>query len=107
MLGRKTRRVWASLYLRGLLGPGECKSLQPMAVRLKLTDHAQLQHLIASTALDDRPAWTALAHEADRLVSGPDIFFVIDNTDHGDDPSQILTHAKPVGLTCRDNQRWS
>ena len=29
-MGRKTRRTWAPLYLRGLLGPGERKSLQPM-----------------------------------------------------------------------------
>jgi SRSO17 transposase len=36
VLGRKTRRVWAPLYLRGLLGPGERKSLQPMAARLGL-----------------------------------------------------------------------
>jgi hypothetical protein len=26
-LGRKTRCTWAPLYLRGLLGPGERKSL--------------------------------------------------------------------------------
>ena len=49
-LGRKKRRVWAPLYLRGLLGPGERKSLQPIATRLKLTSHDQLQHFIASTA---------------------------------------------------------
>jgi hypothetical protein len=33
VMGRKTRRTWAPLYLRGLLGPGERKSLQPMAAR--------------------------------------------------------------------------
>ena len=27
VLGRKTRRAWAPLYPRGLLGPGERKSL--------------------------------------------------------------------------------
>src|SRR4028119_2202901 len=32
-LGHKKRRTWAPLYLRGLLGPGERKSLQPMAGR--------------------------------------------------------------------------
>jgi hypothetical protein len=31
VMGRKTRRIWAPLYLRGLLGPRERKSLQPMA----------------------------------------------------------------------------
>ena len=28
VMGRKTRRAWAPLYVRGLLGPGERKSLQ-------------------------------------------------------------------------------
>ena len=31
VMGRKTRRTWAPLYVRGLLGPSERKSLQPMA----------------------------------------------------------------------------
>jgi len=34
VLGHKKRRTWAPLYLRGLLGPSERKSLQPMAARL-------------------------------------------------------------------------
>ena len=80
VLGRKTRRTWAPLYLRGLLGPGERKSLQPMAARLELAGHDQLQHFIASTAWDDSAAWTVLAHEADRLVGGPGAFLVIDDT---------------------------
>ena len=32
-LGHKKRRLWAPLYLRGLLGPSERKSLQPMAAQ--------------------------------------------------------------------------
>ncbi|WP_279603610.1 transposase, partial [Methylobacterium sp. E-041] len=47
-MGRKTRRTWAPLYFRGLLGPGDRKSLQPMAARLGLSGHDQLQHFIAS-----------------------------------------------------------
>ena len=50
-MGRKTRRGWAPLYLRGLLGPGERKSLQPMAARLRLSGHDQLHRFISS------PAW--------------------------------------------------
>jgi SRSO17 transposase len=80
MLGRKTRRTWAPLYLRGLLGPGERKSLQPMAARLGLSGHDQLQHFIASPAWDDGPLWTVLAHEAERLVGGPGAVLVIDDT---------------------------
>jgi len=68
VMGRKTRRGWAPLHLRGLLGPGERKSLQPMAARLGLLGHDQLQHFIASPAWDDAPLWTVLAHEADRLT---------------------------------------
>ena len=56
-MGRKTRRHWAPLYLRGLLGPGDRKSLQPMAARLGLSGHDQLQHFIASPAWDDAPCW--------------------------------------------------
>ena len=57
-MGRKTRRTWAPLYLRGLLGPGERKSLQPVAARLGLSGHDQLQHFIAG------PAWTMARYGA-------------------------------------------
>lgn len=80
LMGRKTRQTWAPLYLRGLLGPGDRKSLSPMAERLGLSGHDQLQHFIASPAWDDAPLWTELAHEADRLVGGPDAYLVIDDT---------------------------
>jgi hypothetical protein len=67
VLGRKTRRTWAPLYLRGLLGAGERKSLQPMAARLGLGGHDQLQHFIASPALDDGPLWSGLCWRARRI----------------------------------------
>ena len=79
-LGRKTRRTWAPLYVRGLLGPGERKSLQPMALQLGLGGHDQLQHFIASPAWDDGPLWTVLAQQADRMIGGPDAVLVIDDT---------------------------
>ena len=67
-MGRKTRRTWAPLYLRGLLGPGDRKSLQPMAARLGLPGHDPLQHFIAGPTWDDSPLWAELARTADRLV---------------------------------------
>jgi SRSO17 transposase len=79
-LGHKKRRTWAPLYLRGLLGPGERKSLQPMAACLGLSGHDQLQHFIASPAWDDAPLWRVLARQADRLVGGPGAVLVIDDT---------------------------
>src|SRR5919199_464552 len=57
VLGHKKRRSWAPMYLRGLLGPSERKSLQPMAASLGLSGHDQLQHFIASPAWDDAPLW--------------------------------------------------
>jgi SRSO17 transposase len=79
-LGHKKRRTWAPLYLRGLMGPGERKSLQPMAARLGLSGHDQLHHFIASPAWDDGPLWRVLAEQADRLVGGPEAVLVIDDT---------------------------
>ncbi len=80
VVGHKKRRTWAPLYLRGLLGPGERKSLQPMAARLGLPGHDQLHHFVASPAWDDGPLWRALAREADRLVGGPDAVLIVDDT---------------------------
>jgi SRSO17 transposase len=79
-LGHRKRRAWAPLYLRGLLGPSERKSLQPMAAGLGLSGHDQLQHFIASPAWDDAPLWRVLAAQADRLVGGPQAALVIDDT---------------------------
>src|ERR1700740_2841933 len=80
VLGRKTRRSWAPFYVRGLLGPGERKSLQPMAARLGLSGHDQLQHFCASPAWDDAPLWRVLAETAARLVGGAGAVLVIDDT---------------------------
>jgi SRSO17 transposase len=79
-LGHGKRRLWAPAYLRGLLGPGERKSLQPMAARLGLRGHDQLQHFVASPAWSDAPLRRLLAERADALVGGPDAVLVIDDT---------------------------
>jgi SRSO17 transposase len=70
-LGHKKRRIWAPLYLRGLMDPGERKSLQPMAARQGLSGHDQLQHFAASPAWGDGQLWRVLAERADLLVGGP------------------------------------
>src|SRR3982751_3117526 len=80
--GRKSRRNMAPLYVRGLLGDGGRKSIQPMAERLGLPGHDQLHHFISSSAWsssawsssawDDAPLWRVLAEQADRAVGGAD-----------------------------------
>src|SRR3954462_11647473 len=78
--GRKTRRKMAPLYVRGLLGGGERKSIQPMAERLGLPGHDQLHHSISSPAWDDAPLWRVLAEQADRQVGGADAVLMGDDT---------------------------
>src|ERR671917_1066206 len=79
-LGHKTRRRWAPVYVRGLLGPGERKSVQPMAARVAPADGDQLHHFISSPAWQTAPLAAVLAREADRLVGGPEAVLIIDDT---------------------------
>ena len=79
-LGHPARRAMCPLYVAGLIGPGERKSIQPMAERLGLPSHDALHHFIAGGTWDMEPLEAALAHEADRLVGGPDAYLVIDDT---------------------------
>ena len=92
-LGHKGRRRWAPVYLHGLLGPGDRKSVQPMAARIAPDDHEQLHHFIATSAWDPAPLETALAHEAERLVGGPDAVLIIDDT------SLLKQGTHSVGVT--------
>src|SRR3954462_15153640 len=68
--GRKSRRTMAPLYVRGLLGSGERKSIQPMAERLGLPGHDQLHHFISSSAWDDAPLWRVLGGQGGRAGGG-------------------------------------
>ena len=60
------------LYVAGLIGPGDRKSVQPMAERLAPGDYDQLHHFVAAGAWDAAPLETEAAHSADRLVGGSD-----------------------------------
>jgi SRSO17 transposase len=79
-LGHKTRRRMCPLYVSGLIGPGERKSIAPMAERLALDDYDQLHHFIAAGVWDAAPLEIELLVQADRLVGGSDAVLVIDDT---------------------------
>jgi SRSO17 transposase len=79
-LGHKARRQMCPLYVSGLIGPGDRKSIQPMAERLALGDYDQLHHFIAAGVWDATPVETELLVQADRLVGGGDAVLVIDDT---------------------------
>jgi SRSO17 transposase len=79
-LGHKARRQMCPLYVSGLIGPGDRKSIQPMAERLARGEYDQLHHFIAAGVWDAAPVETELLVQADRLVGGSDAVLVIDDT---------------------------
>lgn len=79
-LGHKTRGQMCPAYVAGLIGPGDRKSVQPMASRNGAVSYDQLHHFIADGVWDSAPLETALLSEADRLVGGDEAFLVIDDT---------------------------
>ena len=79
-LGHKARRRMCPLYISGLIGPGDRKSVQPMAARLAPGEYDQLHHFIADGVWDAAPLEAELLVQADRLVGGKDAVLVIDDT---------------------------
>src|ERR1700692_5030187 len=76
-LGHKARRRMCPLYVSGLIGPGDRKSVQPMAKRLALGACDQLHHFIAAGGWDPGPLETELLVQADKLVGGGAAWVVI------------------------------
>ena len=62
VLGHKARCRWAPIYLRGLFGGSERKSVQPMAAALTPDDYDQLHNFVASPAWETAP-FTATARK--------------------------------------------
>src|ERR671928_1141211 len=79
-LRRKAQRGWAPVYLKGLILPGERKSLEPMAARVAPGDTQQLHHFVSTSPWATAPLEEELVKAADRLVGGPDAVLVVDDT---------------------------
>ena len=79
-LGHKTRRRMCPAYIAGLIGPGERKSIQPMAAKAKDVGYDRLHHFIAAGVWDDAPLEAELWRQADALVGGGDSWLIIDDT---------------------------
>ena len=79
-LGDLRRGRMCPLYVAGLIGPGDRKSIQPMAAREGGVGYDQLHHFVAAGTWDRAPVESALMKEADRLVGGEDAFLIIDDT---------------------------
>src|SRR5918997_3215758 len=79
-LRHPARRRMCPLYVAGLIGPGERKSLQPMATRVAPADYDQLHHFVTVWPWDEAPLEAELLAQANRLVGGPGAVLVIDDT---------------------------
>jgi len=82
------RRVPAQWYLKGLLLPGERKSVEPMAARVcpdnVRSAHQSMHHLVATAGWSDQAVLAAVAH---RLVpelvrTGRQCWWILDDTSH-------------------------
>src|ERR1700734_2054480 len=76
----KTRARMCPVYVAGLIGVGDRKSVQPMAARTDAVGYHQLHNFIASGVWDSSPLEEALLAEADRMVGGRDAWLIVDDT---------------------------
>jgi SRSO17 transposase len=79
-LRHATRARMCPAYIAGLIGPGDRKSIQPMAARTDMVSYDQLHHFIGSGVWDAAPLEAALLVEADKLVGGDSAWLIIDDT---------------------------
>lgn len=77
-VGRRERRVAATLYVEGLLLPGQRKSIEPMAERLQV-DGQRLQQFITDSPWEEAALWRAIRQEVVPHL-GPLQAWVVDET---------------------------
>src|SRR6478735_7112214 len=79
-LRHKARARMCPVYVAGLIGAGDRKSVQPMAAREGEVGYDQLHHFIASGVWDAAPLEKALLAEADRMVGDAEAWLIVDDT---------------------------
>jgi len=76
----KVRRRWAPLYLRGLLLPGDRKSIEPIVSRVAPSEKEQIHHFVAASTWDTAPIEAVHADRCNELIGGPDSHLIVDDT---------------------------
>ena len=79
-LGHKARRRMCPLYIGGLIGPGERKSIEPMSARVAPGRYDRLHHFISEGGWEAGRLEEELAIQANALVGGADAVLVVDDT---------------------------
>jgi SRSO17 transposase len=77
-IGRSERRESASLYVQGLLMPGQRKSIEPIAQRLGI-DSQKLQQFLSDSPWKERQVWRAIRREVIPVME-PLQAWVVDET---------------------------
>ena len=90
-LGRSERREGATLYLQGLLTPGERKSIEPIAERLRV-DSQKLQQFMADSPWDEAAVWRAIRQEIIPTLGNPAAWIV-------DETGWLKQGRKSVGVS--------
>jgi SRSO17 transposase len=87
-LGHADRQQPAQWYLKGLILPGQRKSVEPMAARVHPEDvrsaHQSMHHLVAMADWEDRAVLGTVAQQVTpKLVTGnEDCWWILDDTGH-------------------------
>jgi SRSO17 transposase len=82
------RRAPAQWYLKGLILPGERKSVEPMAARVcpdtVRSAHQSMHHLVATASWSDRAVLAATARQVvpELLKTGRQCWWILDDTSH-------------------------
>lgn len=79
-LDHKARQRMCPLYVAGLIGSGDRKSVAPMAERFAPGNYDQLHHFVAAGVWDAAPLEAELLIQAGGLVGASDAVLVIDDT---------------------------
>lgn len=79
-LGDRRRARMCPACVEGLIGPGDRKSVQPMAMRSPGIGYDQLHHFIGAALWASAPLEKELCRQADALVGGSDAWLIIDDT---------------------------
>ena len=88
VLGHADRRQPAQWYMKGLMLPGERKSVEPMAARVHPENvrsaHQAMHHLVADAPWDDRAVLGAVAQQVvtELLKKEPRCWWILDDTGH-------------------------
>jgi SRSO17 transposase len=76
----KVRQRWAPLYIKGLLLPGDRKSIEPIVERVAPGDKEQLHHFVAMSKWETEPIEEVHRDRCNDLVGGADAHLIIDDT---------------------------